>query len=277
MLESFERTENGVQDLRRLGAARKLSNARCTTLLSGGEYSLVQIEPPEVPPEERVQAVRWKVKDMIDFPVEDASLDLLPIPINEVAPGRSAAMYAAVARNSVLAPRIQMFQEAKLRLEVIDLPETALRNIAALFETENRGLALLNFSAGGGLLVFTFRGELYAFRRIEITLDQLEAADEGRRADLFDRIALEVQRSVDNFERLYNVITLARLVVPDVPSVPGLLDSLRGYLSLPVEALDLAAVIDFPAIPELRNIRRQADCLEVIGAALRVEQGAGAA
>lgn len=275
LLESFQRTSSPVADLKRLDAAKGL-RGRCTTLLGANEYSMLQVEAPSVPAEELAQAVRWKVKDMLEYPVESATLDLLRIPIDTIAPGRPPALFAVVARNETLLPKIRLFQEAKVGVTVIDIPELALRNVAALFETENRGLVMLNFGSGGGMLIFTFRGELYVTRRIEITLEQLEAADEARRSELFDRIALEVQRSVDNFERLYNVIALSRLIVPDLPGVPGLIDYLKGYLSLAVEPMDLAEVMDFPAIPELRNVRRQAECLEAIGAALRSDP-AGAA
>lgn len=268
-LDSYARGGDSGQALRQLQRAGKIGGGICVALLASGEYQLVQLEDPGVDPAERNAALRWKLKDVVDFPVDDATIDSAAIPMDRAPSGRQKQVYVAVANNLVLGPKVRLFQEAKVMLSAIDIPEFALRNVARLFETENRGLAMLNFDRDGSSLVCTFGGDLFMFRHNDVTLDQLEQADETRRADLFDRLALEAQRSIDNFERLYNFISFSRLIVTDLPTVPGLLDHLRGYLSLPVEPLDLAAVIDFETIPELRDSHRQAECLELIGAALR--------
>lgn len=271
-LSTFERDDNDLKALKRLAGQFDVAGNLLGTLLVAGEYQLVQTEAPELADRDELkEALRWKVKDMVDFPVDQATLDCFELPQDGAVAGRGRQVFVVVAKNEVLRPKIELFQDARLKLAVIDIPEMGLRNIARLFETQLRGLVLLNFTPLGGILIFTFRGELCAVRRIEITLEQLETAEDGRLTELFDRVALEVQRSVDNFERQFNSITLSRLVTAEMQSVPGLLDYLRGYLSIKVEPLDLAEVIDFPAVPELRNTRRQAELMPVIGAALRVE------
>lgn len=272
LLASFERDGKDVAALKRIAGQYDLRSKQLATLLLAGEYQLLQTEAPDL--EDRAElkeALRWKVKDLVDYPVAEATLDYFEIPPDAMGAGRGRQLFVAIARNQVLRPKIELFQDARLPLSVIDLPEMGLRNVARLFETQLRGIALLNFSPIGGMLTFSFRGELVAVRRIEITLEQLEAAKDERLTDLFDRVALEVQRSVDNFERQFNAVTLARLVTVDLPTVPGLLEHLKQYLSIKAEPLDLAEVIDFPALPELRELRRQAELLPIIGAALRQE------
>lgn len=271
-LSSFERDERDLAALKRIAGEFDAGSNLLGTLLVAGEYQLVQTEAPDLADRDELkEALRWKIKDMVDFPVDQATLDFFDLPQDGAVAGRGRQVFVVVAKNEVLRPKIELFQDARLKLAVIDIPEMGLRNIARLFETQLRGLVLLNFTPLGGILIFTFRGELCAVRRIEITLEQLETAEDGRLTELFDRVALEVQRSVDNFERQFNSITLSRLVTAEMQSVPGLLDYLRGYLSIKVEPLDLAEVIDFPAVPELRNTRRQAELMPAIGAALRVE------
>ena len=270
-LDSYDVPANARQGA--LHRMRRQIGSNTALLLAPGEYQMLQVDAPDLQGDELKSALRWKVKDQLDYPVEQATIDAFDIRLEGAAASRGRQCYVVAASESVLAPKIRMFQDAKLPLQVIDIPEMAQRNVAALFETEHRGLALLNFTAGGGLLTFTYQGELYAVRRIEVSLAQLEQADEARRTELFDRIALEVQRSIDNFERQYSFITLSRLVTTDLPTVPGLFDYLKGYLSLTTDPMDLAVVLDFPAIPELRNARRQAECLPVIGAALRMATG----
>lgn len=271
-LTTFTRDDKDVQALKRIAGQYDSASDKLGTMLVAGEYQLVQTDAPDIKDRDELkEALRWKIKELVDFPMDQATLDFFDIPAEGVAASRGRQVFVAVAKNDVLRPKIEMFQDSRLPLSVIDIPEMGLRNVARMFETPSRGLVLLNFTAVGGLLIFTFRGELCAVRRIEVTLDQLEAANDERLTELFDRIALEVQRSVDNFERQFNSITLSRLVTLDLPTVAGLIDYLRDYLSIKVESLNLAETVDFPSVPELIDTRQQAELLPVIGAALRVE------
>lgn len=268
-LSTFARDDNDIPALKKIAAQFDVRNAELATMLVGGEYQLLQTDAPDIADREELrEALRWKVKDMVDFPVDQARLDYFDVQQDGGPAVRGRQVFVVIAKAATLRPKVEMFQDARLALSVIDIPEMGLRNVAQLFEQASRGLVLLNFTALGGMLLFSFSGEICAVRRIEVTLPQLETA-ESRLSELFDRIALEVQRSIDNFERQFKSITLARLVTPDLASVPGLIDYLRGYLSIKVDPLDLAEVIDFPAIPELRNPRRQAELMPIIGAALR--------
>ena len=150
---------------------------------------------------------------MIDFHVDDATIDVLDIPIDKAGASRTHTMFAVAARNSVIAQRQALFEAAKLKLKVIDIPEMAQRNISALAEVPGRGLAMLSFHAGGGLLSVTFNGELYLARRIDVTLTQLLDPDIERRNACFDKITLELQRSLDHFERQFNFIAVQRLLL----------------------------------------------------------------
>ena len=269
LLYSYRRASDDLEALRRLRKELKLARYRCTNLLRVGEYQLLQVEPPDLPIAEMKEALRWRIKDMINYPIEAATIDVLEIPVDAGAVGRTKQAFAVAANNALLAPRVELFDAAKVNLVAIDIPELAQRNISALFEEENRGLAMLTFDESGVMLTFTFRGELYASRHTDIPLTQLEQADGERREQLFERIALEAQRSLDNFDRLNGHISVTRLLVSSLPGVTGFLDYLRDYLSLPVVELDLAEVLDFPSIPELSQTARQTQCLKALGAALR--------
>jgi MSHA biogenesis protein MshI len=251
--------------------AERLARRRLTLLLPGGSYQLIQMNAPAVPRAEWKAAVRWMLKDYIDFPVETAIYDVFEIPVARHAPGRPSLVFVAVAAQAQLQPLVARCDALGLALCAIDIPEMALRNVASLLETENRGLALLAFDAGGGLLTISFQGELYASRRVEIPLAQLADADVERRQALFERIGLELQRSLDAFDRQYSFIPVERLLLAPRPELSGLLDYLASILYVPVESLDLGAAIDCSACPELRQPVAQARHLLCIGAALREE------
>lgn len=183
--------------------------------------------------------------------------------------GRQAHVFAIVAPAEVVGERMALFEQGKAPLEAIDIPEMAVRNVAALFEEPNRGLAFLALSDDGGLLTITCRGELYLSRRIDISARSLAEADADRRQQLFERLALELQRTLDNFDRQYSHVSVSRLLIAASHDVAGIATALAENLYLPVAAADLSDVVDFAELPELRARERQGQCLLAIGAALR--------
>ena len=59
--ESF-RMEGLPRDaLARLAQNKGLKRYRCASLLGESQYRVAQLEAPSVPPEERVQALRWRL------------------------------------------------------------------------------------------------------------------------------------------------------------------------------------------------------------------------
>ncbi|OON63272.1 agglutinin biogenesis protein MshI [Massilia sp. KIM] len=260
-----------------LGKAGKEGHAdsyRCATLLASGDYQLINVEAPNVPKEEMKTAVRWRLKDILDFPVDQATIDVLDIPVDGAAAGRvQQSIFAVAARNSVIAPRQKLFLDAKIELSVIDIPEMAQRNLSAMLEPEGRGVAMLSFSEEGGLLTVSYKGELYLSRRFDVSLAQLLETDHERKHASFDRITLELQRSLDHFERQYSFISVAKLVLG--PSeISGLEEYLSSNLYTPVETLDLASLLDFSRTPELSDKALQCRFLLPLGAALREEVAA---
>lgn len=247
---------------------------RCTTVLAGGDYQFMSVESPNVPREELKSAMRWRLKDILDFPIDDATFDVLDVPLDPNAVVRpQQSVFAIAARNGVVAARQKMFNAAKVRLRVIDIPEMAQRNVSALLEQDGRGVAVLSFGEDGGLLTVSWRGELYLSRRIDVTLAQVLDDDHDRKHQAFDKITLELQRSLDNFERQFSFISVAKLVLAPTGAT-GLDEYLSSNLYTRVETLDLAHVLDLERVPDLADPGRQQRFFVPIGAALRVEEGA---
>ena len=216
------------------------------------------------------QAVRARVAPFDAAKIRLAAVD---IPNAGLPPGRSAVLVVAAAEAAVRA-RVASFEAAKIRLAAVDIPELAQRNVAALLEDDNRGLAFLRIDEGGMMLTLTFHGELIAVRRGEVTSLQLNGPDAEQRARVKERLVLELQRSLDNFDRQYSHIPISKVVVASYPLVEELVAELGESTYVPIREMDLATVMSFPGIPELRDPQCQAKHLLALGAALRT---AGAA
>jgi len=271
LCDSYRKEADDVATLARLRRELKLEAYRCTTLLPSADYQVMQVDAPNVPAEEAKSAVRWRVKDLIDYPLEAATVDALSIPAANGGGARRPQMFVVAARNERIAAAAKPFNDADVPLEVIDIPELAQRNLARCFEQEGRGIAILAFDRNGGLLTFTSGGELYQYRRIDVSLESLAADSAEQRQALFERIVLELQRSLDHFDRQFRGFAVAKVLVTPAPGAEDMQQYLAAHLDVPVALLELSQVMDFPHVPELNEPHRQAQCLHLIGAAMREE------
>ncbi|EUJ09826.1 hypothetical protein Meth11DRAFT_0630 [Methylophilaceae bacterium 11] len=255
-----------TKDAIALAKKYKLKHARCSFVLNAKDYQLLQVESPNVPEQERKEALRWKIKDMVDYPVEQATLDYMKIPQDPAYPNKQDYVYAMVAKNVLVSQLYNTFADADIHLQAIDVRVAAQRNIAALLEEKDRGLAMLSFGRDGGLLTFTSGGELYHTRFIEI--------EEERSAGAYERIALELQRSLDNFDRQFPFITVNKLLVAPCEDRDALLQHLKSALYTQVASFELEDVVDFASGVAVDGLTKQALVLHTIGAALREEVAA---
>ena len=280
--ESFA-VENGLAEaLKRLRAAFRFESYACTTLIPAEACNVTQMGAPPVPAEERKEALRWALKEMVDYPVDSACIDVIDIPADGLPPERSSGVLVVSAAEQAVRACVAPFEEAKIRLDAVDIQEMAQRNVAALFEDENRGLAFLRIDEDGLTLTLTFHGELVAVRRGEMNTQQLNSDDAEhaarvRAARVRERLVLELQRSLDNFDRQYSHIPVSKVVLACCPAVENLADDLRESSYVPVIEMDLSSVIDFPENPELKESGCQVRSLLAIGAALRGPSPQGAA
>lgn len=257
--------------LEKLRKSARVENYQFITLLSPGDYQMLLVDAPNVPAGEMKTAIRWRIKDVLSYHVDDATVDVLRIPSATGGADKPQSLYAVAVPNETVHKRITLFEKARIDLKVIDIPEMAQRNMAALFEQKGQALALLAFSEHGGLLTVTCDGELYLARYIDVTLDQLQNPAEAMRQQSLERLLLEAGRSIDYFSRQYSYVPLQRLLVL-APESAGLIPALTPNLDVPVEPLDLSQGLDISAVPKLGNEEFAAQAFYALGAALRQER-----
>jgi MSHA biogenesis protein MshI len=267
-------TDSG-SDLRGLIRTHELDKAVCASVMDLGSYSLLQVEAPDVPPDELRAAIRWRVKDLIDFHIDDAVIDVFEVPDSKAAGKKK--MYVVAARADQVRQRIDSLLESGLRLEVIDIPELALRNVAALLPEDVNGVAMIYLEENEGLITITRQETLYLSRRIRFGYNSLpDTAVHGQDREAIegwlDGITVEVQRSLDYYESHFSQPQVSGLVItPGRIEIPDMAAYLSAQLGLPARILNVNELIDFAASASLQI---QPQCLLAIGAALRQESRA---
>lgn len=277
LLWTWEGAWQPAERVASLQQLRRQHASRCSGvwLLERGQYQLMTTEAPaDLPREEWRDALRWQLKDQVEFDVADAALDLLSVPGNQQLAQRREALLAVLAPRATLRPLVTLLEEARLQLDAIDIPETALRNLCGRCEPAGRAQALLSFGSGSGQLVITHQGELMMSRQIDIAAELLVSDDDARRDAAVDRCSLEVQRTLDSFERVQSHVSLARLLTVPGPGMAGLAEHLRQFVSVPLAPFELDSVLDCGAVPALQGAAAAAPWLLALGAALRDDQAA---
>ncbi len=230
-------------------------------LLDQEAYQTVVIEAPNVPDDELSSAIRWKVKDLINFHIDDAVLDHLPVPGRT---GQPPSLYVVAAQAPAVRELAKPYHKAGLPLAAIDIPEAAQRNLGVRLTPEDYAVAMLHFNGEVGLLTFTFGEDLVLSRRIEA-----RGGSSGGGDFLFDRVAMEAQRSVDYFERQFSWLPLAKLYLAPMPDSAPLARKLGEYLPVGAEVLDLGRLFDLAGQERLLDERMQNRVFHLLGAALR--------
>lgn len=259
-------SDDRSKQIARIASQYHLKHTRCTTVLDGSHYQLLLTEAPDVKPDELKAAIRWRIKDLIGFHINDATLDVFDVPSVEGA-GRLREMYVVAAQNRAVQERVDLMDGAGVNLQVIDIPEMAQRNIAALLPADEKGVVMLSFQRNGGLLTLTRAGELFLSRPLNVGLDMLQRQEQ--QAGYFDHVVLEVQRSLDYYESHFRQAPIRDLVLAPAPGeIPGLIEHLGANLNVQISVLDFAMLMDSDV--ELPT-GLQSSCLATIGAALRQE------
>jgi MSHA biogenesis protein MshI len=246
--------------------ARLHGKGPVSLVLNPADYRLRLLDAPNVPAEELKSAVRWQIQDMLDFHADDGTVDVLEVPHPEHV-SHVRQIFAVAAKNSLLAEEAVLATNAGLNLTIIDIIETAQRNLATRLEAPGRALAVFSFIESGGLLTLTLDGELCMTRTLGVNQALLES--EGM-DDVLERLTLEIQRSLDHFDRQFGGIPVDRLLLAPMDKADRLRDGLAGNLALPVAVLNLAEVLDIAALPDLDALPPA--CFHAIGAALRMEE-----
>ena len=75
---------------------------RWALLLPRDEYRLSVMPEPDLPADELVHSVRWQLATTLDFPVEEAAVDLMKIPTQAWQPERAPELYVVAARGDTV-------------------------------------------------------------------------------------------------------------------------------------------------------------------------------
>jgi len=253
-------------------AGLDLRQTPVSTVLSADAYQLQLVEMPNVPADELLAAVRWRIKDLIDFPLDEAVVELFEMP-RHANPGSSPIAYAVVTRRAEVLQQIELMKRADLQMDVIDIPELCVRNIAVLLPQDEDGVAFLHFTQACSYLTITRKGVLHMIRRLETGRRDLvgTSADAFALQERMAGISLEIQRSLDYYESHYDCRPITEIILGPGVDLDTLPAALAEHVGLAVNQIGLD---DLFSMEDELSPEEQGGCLLAVGAALRPDMPA---
>ncbi len=250
------------------------------------QAQLLQVDAPAVKAEEMKAAARWRIKDQVEGRLDDYIIDVMFVGDDKPRPHRQ--LFVAAARHGVVRELTERSLTAGLAVTVIDLAETAQRNLhSAQARREgltDRATATLLQHGPQCLLTVCVGDELYYARRLDwdaqaqpgaaaspgtlaaaalaaaakpaVALESMDFVDYGAEpedtpghTDDASHSVVELQRSFDVWERSWPDLPLACLWVQVGEHSHKLAALLSRQLGQPVAVLDVDKT--FPELVQL--------------------------
>ena len=170
-----------VVDIKRQLKQQKIKRLPCYCVLEDG-YHLFLMDKLNVPAVELRDAMRWKVKDLIDYDCDEAVIDVFDKPETD----RS---YVVATNKQGINSLVTFVHSIGLELKKIDIAELTLKRFFQVYSECNLAIAMIHNAIGKVLIL---KNQQVYFSR-QFLLDEND--------DLASNVVLELQRSLDYYER----------------------------------------------------------------------------
>ncbi|KTD50721.1 hypothetical protein [Legionella quateirensis] len=164
----------------------------CQVILSPGLYQLLLMDALEVPEQEMAKALRWHLKGMIDYPLNDIAVDTFMVPLHG-AGGLRKRVFVAVTPQIELITKVELLKRCLLNISSISIAELALSQLVmrAPIDPESPSI-VVSYDANVCRLHIYYKDNLYLSRALSISPSIIEPDSTA----IHDMV-LEIQRSID--------------------------------------------------------------------------------
>lgn len=282
------RGDDSAEDFARRLAALGLKGRGAQAMLRPFQYQLLQIEAPAVPPEELRTAARWQIREMVNVHVDDLTLDVLKVGDDRVR--TTASLFVVAAANAEIRAVMRTALDLRCEVGVIDIQDLAQRNLQSalarrLGVTDRAHAAIVMADDRQALLTICAHDELFYSRRIDLGEGFMQAAwgavgdaaasgieftlaEPGHEDNRVQRLVVEIQRSLDLWDRTWPMLVLDRITVQAGARTEEMARWLGQQLGQAVLPLDVSAL--FPGFEGGSDADRQL-CWPLLGVLLRSE------
>ncbi len=245
-----------------------VKNQKVLSLVPGQHVFMRQIIMPQMKKRELAQAVRYEAEGQIPLPPADVVWDYAVVSRDKQA-GQLEVLLVAT-RRSVVQQQIQMFLEAELHPQVLDLESLALARI--LLESKHQPCAgeleVIVSIGAANTHICVFEADIPRFTRTipfggqrftetlaadagisltEAEQRKLQGELSGGAVTLMDNLAAELRLSVNFYLGRNKKLALKQLILTGGgANLPGLAEYLSNKLDVPVAVGNINGVLKIP-------------------------------
>lgn len=210
------------------------SKVTAQLVLSSQYYQIVQIEQPNIPENELIDALRWQVKDLVSFSPNDMILDYFTGP---VVAGKQK-LNVVCAQQSKLKALVDTFHADNIQLNLITTEEFGFTQLIA--EHSDAQLLICQQPNEEILILIVKDGQLSSFRRLRGYKQIAQRSQEELSFGMTDSLSIEIQKSIDFYERQLKQAPIKAIqVLLPMANEAFLARKLAENTHLPVELLAL--------------------------------------
>lgn len=251
--------------LSKLSKEHSLDIHQCNFVLQPNQYQIVPVEKLEVADDELASALKWRVKDLIDYHIDNTVIDILSLSKNV---SNSNTVEVVATEESTISHIVNLLRSANINISSIDIADLAARNIGFHCNPELGSYALLNLWNEDSHINVYLNNDLYLSRSSSIGLTTLEHVSEDDIASLtiLDTLALELQRTYDYYESHSRQAPIGELfILKNTVSNSDFAELIKQRTGVNTETIDISALTS--------NTDTLIDnkCLMALGGALRNE------
>lgn len=165
-------------------------------VLSASQYQIVQVDKPNMPEDEINAALKWQIKDLVTVEPENMVVDYFSGP---VLAGGAEKINVVCAKKQDLTSMLSALDKDELSVKSITTEEFAF---AGLVPNQEQATLLLCQQPNEEVLILIVKdGHIYFNRRLRGFAQLGSKSHEELEFGSIDSLSLEIQRSMDYFER----------------------------------------------------------------------------
>jgi MSHA biogenesis protein MshI len=208
---------------------------QCQLILHASQYHIVQISKPQVPEPEIAGALKWQLKDLVPIAPENMVLDYFHGPSINSNDEKINVVCAPLVELKAL---VEQLNQESVTLKGITIPEFAFANL--LTYSDDAVLMVCQQPEEEIFILVIRQAKILFYRHLRGFAQIAKKSEAELGYGIIDSLSLEIQKSVDYFERQLKQAAIREIkVLVPIDNETYLVSKLAENTNVPVSLLTL--------------------------------------
>ncbi|NRA54599.1 MAG: hypothetical protein HRU23_10675 [Gammaproteobacteria bacterium] len=238
------KVEDYVTTLKTLAQEIDLSNSRCQIVLAHGVYQGVQVDNPNVPEDEVLQALAWSVKSLFTIKPDNQIIDYYQHYSNNPSMNK---LHVIACDKAMISPVVNYLHDSEVEISGITVEDVV---VSQLVSSSDANVLVFHVPGSQVLIAVIEDGKLCFSRRIQGYDNFHQMSEVDFSSGMLTNLGLEVQRSIDfalGQLRLNSINTI--FIAVQNFDFDSILSNMQELFDLPVKQLKIDVEEDFRRFP----------------------------